>query len=210
MPRESGALMATDNLQRRSRRQNWAIIRLVVQILAALVAWMAAWHSVETILATGPSLAVAGLALALLVRQRGTWTPLLFALSAPAVCALGAFAIACFHLGPPEAYRPILTLLTIYLVMLLPAAIVVFIHIRRWPTLKLAVTQGTWRYSLRSLLTLMTVVAICTAALATALRSISEPFIFAAFGSAAMVLMGLVVWRFFVYRRLIQSPLMPS
>lgn len=193
--------MATEISQPRSRQQALALVLLGAQLLAAVTACIAAYVDVESILVTGPALTVAGLALAFVVRQRGAWTPVLFGLSGPAVCAIGAFTIASFHLSKDEAYWPVLVIFTLYLLLLLPAYFFVLVHIRHWPEFEMRSAGDRWRYSLKSLLVVMTAVAIASALCASIIQSeLSDYVVFAAFGSTATVLLGLVAWRFYMHR----------
>jgi hypothetical protein len=200
--------MATAQSQPRSRRQILAVWLLAVQLLTALSAWIAAWFNVETILVTGPLLSVTGLAFAVVVRQRGSWSPVLFGVSAPAVCALGAFVIAAFHLGPEKAHGPILVIFTTYSLSLLPASLFVLAHIWNWPEVKTRSIGDPWRYSLKSLLVVMTAVAIVSAVCASIFKSnLPDYFVFGGFASGAMVLIALVVWRFYIHRLRVGSRL---
>jgi ClpX C4-type zinc finger len=189
-------------LQRRSLRQKSAIVLLTAQLLVACIAWLAAWYELESIVGTGPLLTIIGLALAIVVRPLGSWTPVLVGLSAPVVCATGAFAIAIFRLGPGEAQYPILFLLTIYLLVTAPAAIVAFTQILHWPIHPRVSKRTVWRFSMKSLLIAMTGIAMLTVAITAAVKSLPDfPVVFATYGAVAFVLAGLIVWRFSTHRQ---------
>jgi hypothetical protein len=193
----------------RPSRQIWAIVLLAMQCVAAIAAWVAARFTVESIVVTGPLLTIIGLALAVAVRRIDVWMPLLFGLSAPVLSALGALIIAVFHLGPDAAQRPILAILSVYLICLVPVAMVVFYQILQWPVYPFVGAPRAWRYSLKALLVLMTAVCVLTALLAGIAKSISRdfPLAFGAFGSVTIVLVGLVARQFYVCRRRMHEPL---
>jgi len=192
----------TVGLQQRSPRQRWAIILLATQLLVACIAWLAAWYFLETIVATGPILTIIGFAFTIAVRPRNLWAPLLVGLSAPVVCALGAFTIAAFRLNPGEARLPILIMLAIYLLVVLPAAAIAIVRILQWPDPPSPRPQPSWRYSMKSLLGMMTVVAVLTVLATAVFRSIPDfPIVFGAYSFATISLVCIVVWRFLVERR---------
>src|SRR4051794_13123356 len=140
----------------RPRRQNLATGLFVVQLSLAFIALVVCWFNVESIIVTGPLLVLVGLALAVAVRPLGTWTPLFLGLSGPLVSALIAFLIAAFRLQPQQAEWPVFTIFAIYLVLIVPISVVTFGQIRAWDA-RLSRSRA-WRYSIRSLLGLMTVV----------------------------------------------------
>ena len=187
------------------RRQILAIALFIAQLLTALAALVASWLNVESILVTCPLLVAVGFALAVAVRPLGTWTPLMLGLSGPLVSAFIAFMIAAFRLEPRDAEWPVLGIFAVYLVAIVPISIVASDQIHQWHD-RLSQPRA-WRYSIRSLLGLMTVVAILTAALASFIKTMYNfPVAFAAFGSAAIVLAGVVVWRFLIQRRRMPHP----
>jgi hypothetical protein len=193
----------------RPRRQVLAIVLFIAQLLVAIAGLIASWFNVESILATGPLLVVVGLSLAVAVRPLGTWTPLLFGLSGPLISALVAFIIAAFRLGPPDAVWPVITIFAIYLIVLAALATFAIGQIRQWP--HRSSQLRVWRYSIKSLLGLMTIVAILTAVLASVAKAFYYfPVAFAAFGSVAIVLAGVVVWRFAIQRRRMPHPSTPA
>src|SRR3954447_18863230 len=186
----------------RIRRRSLAIALFALQLLTAVIAWIVAWHNVESIIVTGPLLALLGLALAVAVRPLCAWAPLLFALSAPAVAAVGAFVIAIFHLGPDAAYAPIVILLGTYIFLIIAAAPAVFGKLQRWSSTVSMVKTRAWQFSLKSLLVAMTVIALSTALLTAIMRSLADfPIAFGAFGSIAITIACLVAWRFYSYRK---------
>jgi hypothetical protein len=194
--------MMTVVLQQRSLRQKCAIILLATQLVMACIAWLAAWYLLESIVATGPILTVIGFAFAMAVRPLNLWVPLLVGLSAPVVCALGAFSIAVFHLGPQEARLPILIILATYLLVALPAAAIAAAQVLQWPNHLSSRPKSTWRYSMKSLLGMMTVVAVLTVLATAVFRSIPDfPIVFGAYSFATTLLACIVLWRFLLQRR---------
>src|SRR4051812_25104137 len=188
--------------QRRPLRQRFAIGLLAAELLTACITWLAAWYFLESIVVTGPVLTIVGLTFAVVVRPLGWWMPLLLGLSAPMVCALGAFTIAIFHLSPEEARGPVIIILTIYLLAFVPAALVAMSQILQSPIHPRVASDAAWRYSMKSLLGLMTVAAVLITLTTAAAKSLPDfPIVFGAFGSTAIVLAGVVAWRFFIQRR---------
>ena len=194
--------VTTAVLQQRSFRQKCAIALLTMQLVMACITWLAAWYLLESILATGPLLMVIGFVFAMVVGPLDLWIPLLVGLSAPVVCAVGAFTIAAFRLNPKEAQLPILIILAIYLCVFLPAAAVAVVQILPWPNQQSSRPEPTWRYSMKSLLGAMTAVAVLTVLATAAFQSRPDfPIVFGAYGFATTALACFVVWRFFVQRR---------
>lgn len=142
----------------RTGREKWAIGLWLFQVLGTVATLIAALVEVETIIATFPVLSLLGLSLALIARPLHSWLVVAFGLSAPLVCALCAASIAVFDWGPRSAQDPIARILQVYGLVTVPLAAGAFLRIetRGWHP------QGTardWRYSLRSMLLLMT--ALC-------------------------------------------------
>ncbi len=114
--------------------KNFAIGLWVVQTLAAIAMLIAASIIIESILTTGPVLAIVGLLLALFTRRLQSWPSLAFALSGPLVTAFISFLIAVFELDPAEAFTPTLTILTAYLLVISPFAVLSWLRILHWET----------------------------------------------------------------------------
>jgi hypothetical protein len=184
-------------------RQRTAKALLSAQLLAATGAWIANWVQTETIVVSGPLLTIIGLAMATVTRPWFSWVALFVGLSAPAVCALGAFIIAVFQLGPSEANYPVMALLSIYLLCLVPTATYVFTRILSQPPNPANPSRKGWRYSLKTLLVLMTVVAVFTVVLTSIFELLIHdfPINFALFGSVAIASSIAVAWRFVAERR---------
>ncbi len=113
----------------------------------------------------------------------------------------GAFVIALFHLDPNEARDPSMVILSVYFLSILLATFVVLAGIRRWPAQPLMCPPRVWRYSLKSMLGLMTAVAVLTAMLTSVVKTVYD---FPLFGSAMAAISAVVVWRFFDARRRFQ------
>jgi hypothetical protein len=189
-------------LQKRTLRQKLAAILLATQLVIACIAWVLAWYFLESIVATGPILTVIGFAFTMAVRPLNLWAPLLVGLSAPMVCALGAFGIAIFHLSPEEARLPILSILTIYVLVVLHSAAISGVQILQRPNHVSFCPRSAWRYSMKSLLGMMTAVAVLTALATAAFQSVPDfPIVFGAYSFATTSLACIVVWRFSVQRR---------
>src|SRR4051812_9969778 len=189
----------------RIRRRSVALALFASQLLTAAVGWIAACNYLESILLTGPLLAGIGLAMAVSVRPFGAWFPLLFAVSAPVVTALGAFVIAIFHLGPDAAYRPTVALLSVYVVLLVVASPFVFRELRQRTPSSLPVKM--WRYSLKSLLVAMRFSEFCPVLLPRFLKSlVIFQFAFGPFGSTAMIVIFFFAWLFSISRQRVFYP----
>jgi hypothetical protein len=182
----------------RCTRQRTAKALLSAQLLAAMGAWIANTIETETIVGSGPLLTIVGLAMAITTRPWYSWAALFVGLSAPAVCALGAFMIAVFQLGPSEANYPVTALLSIYLLCLVPSATAVFKGVLSQPPNPAIPSPSGWRYSLRTLLVLMTLVAILTVVISSIFELLIRdfPINFALFGIAAILSSVAVAWRF--------------
>jgi hypothetical protein len=191
----------------RSVRQRFAIGLWYAQVVAivAMLA-MVVFFDVETIVVTGPTLTLIGVALALVARPLVSWTVLLFSLSAPWICALGAFLIAFFELSPDDAYAPILTIILFYALLISPIAILARRTIRAWS----AMTRTRWalRYNMKSLFVLMTGVCVAAAVLSyLANVALGFPVVFGTFGIIAASIPFLIAWRFRADRRGPDNPL---
>lgn len=185
----------------RFSRRATAIALLSAQIIATAGAWIGNSVATETIVVSGPLLTMIGLAVAIVTCPWYSWAALFVGLSAPVVCAIGAFIIAGFQLDPVQANRPIIMLLAIYLLCMAPTAIHVVKRILRQPPNLAIAFSLRWRYSLKSLLGMMTAVAILAVVLPAILEALVRdfPINFALFGIAAILSSVAVVWRFTKY-----------
>ena len=167
------------------------------QVLTAVAMSIAVWVDVESIVFTGPVLSVVGIALAIFTQRLRSWATLLFSLSGPLICALGAFLIAVFHLGPPEAQAPIAGLMTIYLLTAIPAAVIALREILDWDVDSSRQDRWVWRYSMKSLLVVMTgaCVLVAVGQWVAGVPLLDFPIVFGAFACATIALSGAVVWR---------------
>jgi hypothetical protein len=193
--------------------RRFAIGLCAAQLLTAFGALCGAIIELESIVGTGPVLTVVGLLTAWVTRHYNSRYLLMFGLSAPAVSAFGAILIAGFHWSPPEARAPIITLLTLYALPLIPAALVAGYLILRGTVVTIPLASRTaWQYSLRTLLLTMTAVCIFTAVGQYFARmAIPDfPIVFSTFAMATIALSAAIVWRFVVNRRSVNAILASS
>lgn len=184
-----------------STRQKWALALWGLQVFVTLIAAAAACVDVESIIGTGPALTVAGVALALVARPARSWWVLGLSLSAPAVCVLCAALIVTRDWGPADAQVPISVIAAIYAVLAAPLAVMALRSILAWQSER---RPFVWRYSLKSLLVLVTVVCLLAAgvrALATGTWLLEGYNAFVAFMVAAAALAGLALVLFIQGRR---------
>lgn len=154
----------------------------VLQLFATALAVLSAMGDVTMVIATGLPLAIIGLALALVTRRIHCRPVSLFGLSAPLLFACCVLLFAWYD-GPKQAAVPIQTLLVLYALFALPAAAIARRHILRW---SLPVEPTGWQFSLKSLLILVTVLAVVLACVGTAVN------LDAAGHSQGTILIGLV------------------
>lgn len=184
-----------------STRGKWALVLWGLQVLVTLIAAAAAAADVESIMGTGPALAVVGVALALVARPLRSWWVLTLSLSAPAICVLCAALIVTFGWGPIAAQTPISAILIGYALLAVPLAVVALRCILRWQAEQ---RLFVWRYSMKSLLVLVTVVGVLTAAVRAVVMDtwlFGEYYGFAAFILATAALAGLAAYLFIKDRR---------
>jgi hypothetical protein len=179
-----------------------AIGLAITQLLTAIVMVIAAVESIESIVVTGPIFALVGLLLALVTRALQSWAVLAFALSAPLVGALVSFMIALFELGPAEARTPTLVTLTIYLFLVSPAALVTFLRLICWNTIVPSRHSSGLRFSVKTLLLLMTGTAIVIAGgkLLFDTARLDEQLVFGGYTFVALVLSAATLWWFLAGR----------
>lgn len=184
------------------RSKVWAIRFLILQLLLALATWAASVYEIESIVFTGPALAIVGLVFGVAAWPLGLWVPVLFGLSAPIASAISALTIALFRLNPAQAKEPIPVMLGIYLLLCVPVWIFVFVQFRQWPDQVSVSRKYNWQFSLKSLLVTMTAVAMTTGLLASAARRFYDfQIVFSGFGILCLLLSGMVAWRFYAHRR---------
>jgi hypothetical protein len=200
--------MSDLNLKNRPTRRFWALLLWVIHVLAILGAMAGVGGlDVESILVTGPLLVATGLALAIVTRPVGSLTALLFGLSAPAVCAIVAFAIAALRWDPPEAERPVLVIAQLYMILSVLPAIIVLIQIWRWQTPSFPRLPRVWRFSMKMLLAVMTGVAISLGLLTTIAKVLNDVRpVFTLFGFIVITLTAVVARGFFLERRRLIEP----
>ena len=181
--------------------KNLAIGLWITQVLTAITTLIAAGVQIESIVATGPTLAVIGLLLGLTTRALQSRSTLGFALSGPLVCAFVSFLIAAFRWGPGPTRTPALVILTTYVILIAPLAIISWRQIWRWGTMANERPATAFQFRLKTLLIVMTATCIVIAA-AKFLADYAGPRELLGFGSftfIVLVLSGLVVWRYLTY-----------
>jgi hypothetical protein len=190
-------------LQRQAARRRGAIALWTAQVLATVAAVAACAAKIESILFTGPSLAVIGLILAIVTQPLRSWRVLIYSLSGPFVAAFCAALIVVFHWGPGEAEEPILAILFIYAFLSILTALFVFPEILQWSALPPTGPPLRWRYSLRSLLMVTTALCIAAPALRFLFVNVrrSDTIIFSLFVLVTMTLAGIALCAFVAGRR---------
>jgi hypothetical protein len=136
-----------------------AISLWALQAAASLIAVIAALTNFESIVVTGPILAITGLLLGTVTNCLGSPLVLIHALSGPHVCSIGALLIAANHWGPQEARWPITAILILYVAISIPIAVFALQRIRRLPSEVPPGQRFKWQFSLKAVLILMT--AVC-------------------------------------------------
>ena len=189
--------------QRHAARRRAAIALWTVQVLATVAALAACAAEIESILFTGPALAVIGLMLAIVTRPLRSWRVLLYSLSGPFVSAFCAALIAVFDWGPGDAEEPILAILFIYAFLSIPTALFVFREILQWSASPPTWSPLRWRYSLRSLLMVTTALCIAAPALRFLFVNVrrNDTIIFSLFVLVTMTLAGIALCAFVAGRR---------
>jgi hypothetical protein len=184
-------------------RRRWAIAFWTAQVLATVVAVAACAIEIESILVTGPALAVVGLMLAIAARPLRSWSMLLYSLSGPLVSAFCATLIAALRWGPGEAEGPILGIFFIYAFLSIPTALMVFPEIRQWSTSPQSWLHWPWRYSLKSLLLVTTALCVAVPALRFLFGNVrrNDTIIFSLFVLVTMSLVGFLLFVFVAGRR---------
>jgi hypothetical protein len=181
--------------------KNFAIALWLAQVLAAIGMLIAVVIDIETILVTGPILAAVGLLLALATGSIQSWSALAFSLSGPFVTAFISFLIAVFDFSPEEAYTPTIAVLITYLALFWPIAFMAFLRIRRWRTTAIGFNRPVVRFSMKTLLIVMTATCIVIAGGKLLFDSLppDEAYLFGGFTFTVLVLSSLVVWRCLAY-----------
>jgi hypothetical protein len=196
------ATRGTADSNERPARQIWAFLLWAGQVLTTLTVLLSACLNIESIVFGFPVLTILGLLLALVSRPIASWSAMLFALSAPVVCAIGALAIAAFEMMPDDAQTPIASMLVLYGMLITPVAVAAALRIRDWKVDATSRSSAFWRYSLKSLLILMTAVCVVATVLSLAFKStLGFPLAFASFGLVAIGLACVVAARFVSDRR---------
>ncbi len=174
-----------------------------VQVLATVAAVAACAAKIESILFTGPALAVIGLMLAIATRPLRSWRVLLYSLSGPFVAAFCATLIAVFRWGPGDAQEPILAILFIYAFLSIPTALFVFPEILQWSASPSTWSPLRWRYSLKSLLIVTTALCIAAPALRFLFVNVrrNDTIVFSLFVLVTMTLAGIALCAFVAGRR---------
>ena len=173
----------------------------LAKVLAAIAMLIAVVIDIEAILVTGPILAAVGLLLALATASIQSWSALAFALSGPFVAAFISFLIAVFDFSPEEAHTPTIAILITYLALIWPIAIMSLLRILRWRTTAIGSKRPIVRFSMKTMLFVMTATCIVIAAGKLLLDSVppDEAYLFGGFTFTVLVLSGIVVWRCLAY-----------
>jgi hypothetical protein len=181
--------------------KNFAIGLWLAQVLAAIAMLIAVLVDIEYILATGPILAAIGLLLSLATASIQSWSALTFALSGPFVAAFISLLIAVFELGPDEARTPAIVVLITYLALIWPIAFMSCLRIFRWRTIATGPNRPVVRFSMKTLLIVMTATCLLIVACKLLFDVIpsDEAYLFGGFTLIVLVLCSIVVWRCLAY-----------
>jgi hypothetical protein len=175
--------------------------------MAAVTMFIAAMIDVESILFMGPVLTVAGLVLAVVTRPLLSWPMLCVGLSGPLVCALIAYLIVIGNWGTIEAYVPTAVITGLYAMCFFPATAVALASALKRQATCTTSTRPASRYSLKSLLYVMTSICILLVVGRLVAEVIhDEGVIFGGYALVVVALCGLVLWRFIAYRQRITIP----
>jgi hypothetical protein len=181
------------------RRRKWTIVALLVQLAVTIFAVAACAVDIETILYSGPALALSGMATVALGRPLCSRPVVAYGLSAPLVCAVGAALIVAFKWGPGEAEEPILVLLAVYTALIaIPAAVIALPVVFQWQPMRVDRKPFNWQFSLRSLLLVTTAACILVPIVKFAFteRSPNDLWIFGIFIVLSIGLVGLSIFLF--------------
>jgi hypothetical protein len=136
----------------------------ILQVFATALAVLSAMGDVTTIIGTGILTAIIGLALSLVAWPIHSRLVSLFGLSAPLLFICCVVLFAWSGAGPKQAAVPIRTILVLYALFALPAAVIARRHILRWSRSE---EPTGWQFSLKSLLIGVTVLAVVFACVGT-------------------------------------------
>jgi hypothetical protein len=169
-------------------------------VFVSLATAVAAFIDLHTILVTCPTLTLLGLLFAVVTLSRQSWPCLIFGLSAPFVCALCAFLIAFFRLGPDWGTGwPIVAVFVAYNIVMLPPAVFILTRVGRKP--RADESRSTWRFGMKAILSLMTAVSVIAVVLRFAAKSKNDLVFFGTFAGICAMLAAFVVWRFSLIRK---------
>jgi hypothetical protein len=176
-------------------RRGSAIGLWAAQVLLTVAAVAACAAEIESILFTGPALALVGVILA-------SWSVVAYSLSGPLLSAFCATLIVVFRWGPNEAEHPILAILFVYAFLSIPTALFVFPEILQWSTWPPR-SPFSWRYSLRTLLVITTVLCVAVPALRFLFINVrrNDAIIFSLFVLLTMSMVGFSLFMFVAGRR---------
>jgi hypothetical protein len=169
-----------------------------VQAGVATAAAVGTFVQVETIVGFCPAIAFLGLVLAFVSLQRTSLNLLLFGLSCPVVTSTIALLIASLHWSPTQATLPVRVLLTLNAGITAVWGALTSRHIIRSWSLNTSAARSGFRFSVLSLLGVVTF-ACLVFALLRHLHGLSEWAWFAVYGVGVLVLsVAVSVW--FSYR----------
>jgi hypothetical protein len=162
-PVEVRSMNATMGRSEYSILQKLALLICTLQAISLVAAFTCAISKPETILFTGPRMAVAGFAFAIETWSLRSWRVLAFGLSMPLMTATLAALIAAFRIRPGTARTLVPIVLALYVVIVFPLAAAAWERILHSPvairSLKLYDVTG-WRFSTATLLKVTTALAI--------------------------------------------------
>jgi hypothetical protein len=174
----------------------------VAQVVALAVMFIAAVIDVESIIFTGPAFTLVGLAHALVTRSLQSWITLVFALSAPLVCAIIAVLIPIFDWRPNDARLPVITILLVYAIVIAPVAGRALQIAWQWQANNQARAVLPWQFSLKSILVTMTLFCVLLAAARFIVKQLDlDDGVFSGFAAMVALLAALVIWRYLAFHQ---------
>jgi hypothetical protein len=170
-----------------SRHSKFLTVACGVQAGAAAVAALAACVDVETILVSCPAIAFWGLVLSIFSIPRISLHLLLFGLSCPVATSTIALLIASFEWGPDQAELPVQVLLVLNAGVTVVWGTLTGRRIIRSCSLDPAADKARFRFSLMSLLAIVTFTCVVLALLGR-LAPKGEMVFFTAYGVGVLAL----------------------
>jgi hypothetical protein len=187
------------------RRHRVAIGLWAALLVAAVVTAIGFFGEEESVIFTGPIVAVVGALFAMIAWPVRTWRALLFGLSAPLTIGTAAILAA---LNPRDADE-IFGVVVVYAIVVLFWARSALTALTNWPSDDPGIAMplvssaaNPWQFSLKSVLWVMTGVAVCSALCHLLFREIrqDELRLVALFGVLTLALCGGIAGRFALER----------